>query len=175
MPIPYYGVYSASKAAQHHIGRAMRLELQPYGVNVTTVHPIGTKTEFFDQVKTKAGSAELIEHSPDMFMQTPDFVAACTVKVMRHPKPELWTGVTGQFVRFGMAVDDPDAPRRRPVRARHGATTPPPSRAARGPGEAEHVNAVPREVPRLPRVKAEGAVVGARGTEERRFVSIFLC
>ncbi len=104
MPIPYYGVYSGTKAAQHHVGRAMRLELQPFGIHVTTVHPIGTKTEFFDQVKTKTGSAELIEHSPQMFMQTADFVAKCTLKTMRSPKPELWTGVNGQFVRFGMAV-----------------------------------------------------------------------
>lgn len=104
MPIPYYGIYSATKASQHHVGRAMRLELQPYGIHVTTVHPIGTKTEFFDQVKNKTGVAELIEHSPDLFMQTPSFVAKCTVKVLRHPKPELWTGMSGQFVRFGMAV-----------------------------------------------------------------------
>jgi short-subunit dehydrogenase len=104
MAIPYYGVYSATKAAQHLVGRSMRMELQPYGVHVTTVHPITTKTEFFDQVKTRTGSSELIEHSPQAFVQSADFVARCTVKCLRHPKPELWTGVSGQFVRFGMAV-----------------------------------------------------------------------
>jgi short-subunit dehydrogenase len=104
MPIPYYGAYSATKAAQHHAGRAMRLELEPFGVHVSTVHPIGTKTEFFDQVKHRTGSAELIEHTPDTFMQTPSFVAACTVKCLRRPKAEVWTGVSGRFVRFGMSV-----------------------------------------------------------------------
>lgn len=104
MPIPYYGAYSATKAAQHHIGRAMRLELEPFGIRVSTVHPIGTKTEFFDQVKERTGAAELIEHTPDTFMQTPDFVAACTVRCLRHPKPEVWTGINGRFVRFGMSV-----------------------------------------------------------------------
>lgn len=104
MPIPYYGAYSATKAAQHHAGRAMRLELEPFGIAVSTIHPIGTKTEFFDQVKAKTGAAELIEHTPDTFMQKPSFVAACTVKCLRRPRAEVWTGITGRFVRFGMSV-----------------------------------------------------------------------
>jgi twitching motility protein PilU len=57
----------------------MRLELEPFGISVSTIHPITTKTEFFDQVKHRTGAAELIEHTPSVFMQTSDFVAACTV------------------------------------------------------------------------------------------------
>src|SRR5262249_25013276 len=36
--------------------------------------------------------------------QTPDFVAAGTVKCLRHPIPEVWPGFSARFVRFGMSV-----------------------------------------------------------------------
>jgi len=104
MTIPYYGVYSATKAAQNHIGRAMRLELQPLGVQVSTIHPIGTKTEFFDSVQNRSKVSQLIQHTPDRFMQTGDFVAACTVRCLKRPRPEVWTGFRGKFVLFGMSV-----------------------------------------------------------------------
>lgn len=104
MPLPWYGAYSATKAAQNHIARAMRLELEPMGVHVSSVHPIGTRTEFFDQVKGRTGVSQLVEHTPDALLQSPDFVAALTVKCLRKPVPEVWTGMKGHFVRFGMAV-----------------------------------------------------------------------
>lgn len=112
LSIPYYGVYSATKAAQHHIGRAMKLELEREGIAVTTIHPIGTKTEFFETVEQRAaaakagsgGKAKLISHSPDTFMQTPQYVARLTVRALRRPRGEVWTGPMGAFVRFGMSV-----------------------------------------------------------------------
>jgi len=99
--LPYYGAYTATKAAQNHIGRAMRLELEPVGVHVSTVHPIGTRTEFFEITKRRSGSANLLEHAPDRFMQPPEKVARAVVACLRRPKPEVWTS---RLVRFGMAV-----------------------------------------------------------------------
>ncbi|TVQ33856.1 MAG: SDR family NAD(P)-dependent oxidoreductase [Phycisphaeraceae bacterium] len=99
-PIPYYSAYSATKAAQHHIGRAMRLELEPHGVHVSTVHPVGTKTEFFDQVKGHSRRTTLVEHSPDFFMQTPERVARAVVRCLRRPRPEVWTS---KLTLWGMA------------------------------------------------------------------------
>ncbi len=104
LAIPYVGVYCATKAAQNHVGRAMRLELQPRGVQVSTVHPIGTRTEFFDQMAQRSGQTSTIEHTPQWFMQSADFVARCTVACLRRPKPEVWTGVLGRMVRTGMAI-----------------------------------------------------------------------
>ncbi|MBX3358151.1 MAG: SDR family NAD(P)-dependent oxidoreductase [Phycisphaeraceae bacterium] len=101
MPLPYYAVYSATKAAQNHIGRSMNLELRPRGIQVSTVHPVGTRTEFFDQVKTRSGSAKLVEHSPDIFMQSPDRVARATLRCLRRPRAEVWTSTA---IRLGMAV-----------------------------------------------------------------------
>lgn len=104
LALPYYGAYSATKAAQHHVGRAMRLELEPKRIAVTTVHPIGTRTEFFQQVEVRSGSSKLLSHTPDTFLQRPDYVAALTVRCLRRPRSELWPGPAGAFVRFGMSV-----------------------------------------------------------------------
>lgn len=104
LPVPYVGVYSATKAAQHHVGRAMRLELEPKGIHVSTVHPIGTRTEFFDTMARLSGQDKPIEHTPAWFMQSADFVADRTVACLRRPRPEVWTGFRGWLVRTGMAV-----------------------------------------------------------------------
>jgi short-subunit dehydrogenase len=104
MAIPYYGAYSATKAAQAHIARAMQFELEPEGIHVSSVHPIGTRTEFFELVEKSSNKARLISHSPDAFMQSPDTVANRVVGCLRRPRAEVWTGLSGGFVRFGMSV-----------------------------------------------------------------------
>lgn len=100
MTLPYYSAYSATKAAQHHLGRAMRMELESRGIFVSTVHPIGTRTEFFEKVKTERGGARLIEHTKERFLQPPEVVADATVRALRRPRAEVWTSA---FVRLGMA------------------------------------------------------------------------
>ncbi len=102
--IPYYGAYSATKAAQHHLGQAMRHELQPSGVAVTTVHPITTSTELFDKVKQLSGSQRLSHSSPGWLTQTPEFVAARTIACLRRPRAELWPGLAGGMIRVAMSV-----------------------------------------------------------------------
>lgn len=94
-PTPWYSVYSATKAAQHHIGRAMDLELRERGVRVSTVHPVGTRTEFFDR---------MAEHGPSMmagtsekFMQPPGVVARAIVRCLRRPRPEVWTSASAML------------------------------------------------------------------------------
>lgn len=100
MTLPYYGAYSATKAAQNHIGRAMNLELRGTGVHVSTVHPVGTRTEFFDTVQKLNDGMKIVEHTPDRFMQPPERVARAIVRCLRRPHPEVWTS---RFVRLGMA------------------------------------------------------------------------
>ncbi|MBC7771813.1 MAG: SDR family NAD(P)-dependent oxidoreductase [Pyrinomonadaceae bacterium] len=107
MVLPKGGAYGATKAAQNHVGRAMRMELRPLGVQVSTVHPIGTRTEFFEtkreQQSGKHGVSGEVENPPGLFMQTPEFVAACIVQCLRKPRPEVWTGLRGALVRLVMA------------------------------------------------------------------------
>ena len=44
--VPYLGIYSGTKAAQLAIAEAMRVELKPEMIAVTSIHPIMTRTEF---------------------------------------------------------------------------------------------------------------------------------
>ena len=46
IPIPYHGVYSATKFAMNALGKAARIELMGTGVNVLTVCPGYVKTDF---------------------------------------------------------------------------------------------------------------------------------
>lgn len=101
MPIAHGGAYSATKAAQHHLARAMRIELVPKGVCVSSVHPIGTRTEFFDV----AGSDVSGSGPPEAFMQDAGVVAARVVRCLRRPRPEaeVWTGPVAYSLRLAMA------------------------------------------------------------------------
>lgn len=90
--IPRYAAYCASKAMQDHFARAMRHELRDRSVFVSSVHPIGTRTEFFGKVKQQGG--ELIAKTPDRLMQPPERVANAIVKCLRRPKGEVWTSWT---------------------------------------------------------------------------------
>jgi short-subunit dehydrogenase len=93
--LPHYSAYSATKAAQNHLCRAMGIELRPHGIAVSSVHPITTTTEFFEAVDRHSGKGPqgsvLPEHSPSMFVQTPQRVARAVVACLRRPRPEVWT------------------------------------------------------------------------------------
>jgi short-subunit dehydrogenase len=99
--IPYFGVYSATKAAQNHISRAMKMELEPRGIHVSSVHPVGTKTEFFETAQHLSGDQTILDHTSPMFMQSAETVARAVVRCLRKPKAEVWTS---QLIRIGMAV-----------------------------------------------------------------------
>lgn len=90
-PTPVYSAYSATKAAQHHVGRAMGVELRAKGVFVSTVHPIGTTTEFFDTAHARSDSAMFTKRTPRFAMQSPERVASAIVRCLRRPRPEVWT------------------------------------------------------------------------------------
>ncbi len=123
MSIPFFSIYSATKAAQAHISRAMNLELEPLGIRVTSVHPIGTRTEFFDTAARLSGGPghEMVDHAPKAFLHTPERVARAVLRRLRRPAPEVWTS---QLVRIGMTLAEA-MPRttdfflRRMVRERH--------------------------------------------------------
>lgn len=108
MPMTFFGAYSATKAAQHHAARSMRAELAPEAITVTSVHPVGTRTEFFEVAS--AGGHALSNNSPELFMQSPEFVADLIVRKLRRAGrgfgggAELWPGAAGLFIRWIMAL-----------------------------------------------------------------------
>ncbi|MEO1717644.1 MAG: SDR family NAD(P)-dependent oxidoreductase [Planctomycetota bacterium] len=99
-PTPWYSVYSATKAAQHHMGRALDVELRQFNIRCSTVHPVGTKTEFWDEMEAKQGRPT-IGGSSEAFMQSSDKVAKAIVRCLKRPKPEVWTHTP---TRIGMLL-----------------------------------------------------------------------
>ncbi len=91
--LPNFAAYSATKALQDHFGRAMRIELAPSGVHVSTVHPIGTRTEFFDTAKDLSGGARVSIQMPEIVKQPAETVANAIVRCLRKPKGEVWTSL----------------------------------------------------------------------------------
>lgn len=106
--VPYYSVYSATKAAQNHIGRALNIELKDRGIRVSTVHPIGTRTEFFEQAAARSARlgrlGRLTLHTHDALLESAELVARKTVACLRRPRPEVWTSMNGVVVRLGMGL-----------------------------------------------------------------------
>ncbi len=89
--MPYYAAYSATKAAQDHFARAMRHELSPLNIHVSSVHPIGTRTEFFEKSNERSKDARLSIGTPDAMLQPPAVVADAIVRCLRKPVGEVWT------------------------------------------------------------------------------------
>jgi len=99
---PGAGVYAATKAAQDSIAQALRAELAGEDVSVSSVHPVGTKTEFFD-VAGEQGTPGSRMDPPEVFMQTPERVAKRIVKCLRRPRAEVWPMRTAR-VAAGLAT-----------------------------------------------------------------------
>lgn len=108
--LPEYGAYSATKAALTHVCRAMRAELRGSGIAVSTVHPVTTRTEFFEVAARTSGGegnggAEASrlrpdgtpKHAPKAFIQTPERVARATIGCLRRPRAEVWTTISGRL------------------------------------------------------------------------------
>jgi hypothetical protein len=97
---PSHGAYCASKTALEAVAKTMRMELKPNNVYVSTVHPIGTTTEFFDESAKRSGVApsEFASQTPSWLMQPPEKVANAVVQCLRKPKPEVWTSLPMRLI-----------------------------------------------------------------------------
>jgi len=98
--VPKFGAYCATKAAQDSIAGAMRAELAGEGITVTSVHPVGTTTEFGDQARSKSANEQDAmkgSNTPRLFTQTADHVADCVVRAIRKPRPEVWPSPLARY------------------------------------------------------------------------------
>ncbi|MEY4102901.1 MAG: hypothetical protein RL461_103 [Planctomycetota bacterium] len=104
-PLAFHGAYCATKASQAMACAALRAELRPHGIAVSSVHPITTRTEFFLESDRRSGAAdggaELPDHAPSFLVQSPERVAQAVVRCMHRPVPEVWTS---SLVRFSAAL-----------------------------------------------------------------------
>lgn len=104
MSIPNLGVYGATKAAQAHLGSALRAELRPVGIAVSTVHPLGVRTAFIEQARHVTVAPELRHQPPKSFTQSAEVVAGHILRCLRRPRPEVWTGPRGTITRLTAAA-----------------------------------------------------------------------
>jgi short-subunit dehydrogenase len=86
--LPFYGLYSATKAAQLSMAEAMRIELSPH-IAVTSVHPGGTETEFGD-VSASLSKGLRPKHIPGELRQSAEVVAKKMVRAIVKPCAEVW-------------------------------------------------------------------------------------
>lgn len=88
--LPYFGHYSATKAAQLSLAEALRVELKADRIAVTCVLPIGTETDFFATAQRNSGVV-MAPRRPTEMWQSVDFVTNRIVRAIERPRPEVWT------------------------------------------------------------------------------------
>jgi short-subunit dehydrogenase len=95
--VPHFGVYCSTKAAQLSLAEALRVELRPRRIAVTSIHPIGTNTEFLRTAMRRNGARPprrtLIE-----YRHSARQVACRIADAIESPRPELWTSGLFRFL-----------------------------------------------------------------------------
>ncbi len=87
--IPYLGPYSGTKAAQLSLAEALRVELAPARVAVTSVHPASTKSEF-GSVAEREGGTSMGGVATRGGQQTSEQVSAAMIRAIARPTREVW-------------------------------------------------------------------------------------
>lgn len=98
--IPYGGPYSATKSAQLSLAEALRLELAPERIAVTSVHPSATESEF-GQVARRKGNTDIRGGSRGVTKQTAEHVARRMARAMERPAREVWPARSMRYL-FGL-------------------------------------------------------------------------
>ena len=84
-PVPYIGVYGATKAFVLSYSRALNVELRPRGIKVMAICPGWVKTDFFDRAKTDCTDAVTYYN---VLYEAKDVVATA-MKDMYKPKKDV--------------------------------------------------------------------------------------
>ena len=100
--VPDMGVYCATKAAQLALGESLRLEERANRIAVTTVHPVGTATEF-DGAAERLSAQRIGRRSAGEAVQDPAVVAAAVASAIMRPRPEVWPHRMSRWA-FGLAT-----------------------------------------------------------------------
>lgn len=85
MATPRTAVYSATKYAVLGFSNALRLELKPYNIHVTTVNPGPIETNFFDQADPSGNYLASLGN----LVLDPEKLACAIVNNMERPKREI--------------------------------------------------------------------------------------
>ena len=104
--VPHYAAYCATKSAQDIYGRALRFELADDGIDVSTVHPVATRTEFDEINRRLSGGARLHGAGNSKGVQTPERVADAIVRCLRRPRSEVWTSPMRYALALSVALPE---------------------------------------------------------------------
>lgn len=117
VPLPYQAMYSASKAALSSYAEALRLELVPFGIRVTSIEPGNFRTGFTGSRRRAAGWTAGSAHAAsceasvrwmeqdELRAPPPEAVVGRIVETLEHPDPPLRQVVVAQaFERAGAAL-----------------------------------------------------------------------
>jgi NADP-dependent 3-hydroxy acid dehydrogenase YdfG len=85
--LPGGAAYAATKAAQISLTESLRVELRGTGVHASSVHPIGTASEFAEVAARESPGRKGGAVGPQ---QTARDVARAIVRCARHPRPEVY-------------------------------------------------------------------------------------
>ncbi|MBK8913728.1 MAG: SDR family NAD(P)-dependent oxidoreductase [Phycisphaerales bacterium] len=99
--LPAFAAYSATKAAQSHFCRAMRMELRGRRIEVSCVHPITTETEFFEPATLSSQGVtgpQARMNAPRWMVQRPEVVARAVLRCLRRPRAEVWTSPAARLL-----------------------------------------------------------------------------
>ncbi len=110
LALPMSAPYSATKAAQDHLRKRSSprsWSLLPQGIEVSTVHPVGTSTEFFDKARERRHVERDSMNTPKFMMQPPERVANAIVACLRRPRSEVWTSFITRWA-FAASVAMPE-------------------------------------------------------------------
>ncbi|MEP7359137.1 MAG: SDR family NAD(P)-dependent oxidoreductase [Anaerolineales bacterium] len=83
---PTYTVYAASKFAVRGFGEALRREVAPWGIKVSTLYPGGVATEFAEHAQIRRKTQVT---TPGWLLLSPEQVAEAVLSLVRHPRAEL--------------------------------------------------------------------------------------
>lgn len=90
--LPFFGHYAATKAAQLSLAEALRVEMRSSKIDVTTILPIGTETEFFKAAQSQSKFTMAPRRAGELW-QDVDLVARRIAAAIEAPRPEVWTSL----------------------------------------------------------------------------------
>lgn len=94
--LPYFGAYSATKFAQLALSEALRVELKPHRIAVTSIHPVGTETDFFKTAQQQTGMKMPARGAAEV-RQSAAVVARRMIEAIERPRPEVWPMPLARF------------------------------------------------------------------------------
>jgi len=99
--LPLIGIYSATKFALNGITESLRVEVKGSNIDVSTISPAATRTEFGEHVR-RGDFTET--YRPVGGVQTAEEVAATIVRCIRDPKIEVFPNRLSRLLAWGNAL-----------------------------------------------------------------------